>query len=144
MNQLDLRQHPYFQTLEGLRVSAHFLIERTGALWQFVSAEQRAWHAGQSCFSGRPHCNDFSIGIELEGLEGDSFEEAQYDTLGRLSLELTQVYPSLLHAAGHEDIAPGRKQDPGPGFDWPKAQSLGLLPRANSETVGKRPLHNRA
>lgn len=117
-NQLDHDAHPYFDQIRGLQVSAHFFIRRDGELVQFVDADQRAWHAGVSCWRGRTQCNDDSIGIELEGLEGDRFEPAQYDTLTRLCQALMQRYP-ITHIAGHEHIAPGRKADPGPGFDWP-------------------------
>lgn len=116
-NTLDWDAHPYFQTLRGLEVSAHFLIRRDGALWQFVSCEDRAWHAGASSFQRRDNCNDFSIGVELEGLEGDTFEPAQYDGLRTLLCALSEQYP-LRHLAGHSDVAPGRKIDPGPGFEW--------------------------
>ena len=118
MNRLDWDAHPYFEQIRGMQVSAHFLIRRDGELLQFVSCDERAWHAGRSCFLGRENCNDFSIGIELEGLEGGPFEPAQYDTLVRLLPALKGRYP-IEHVAGHEHIAPGRKQDPGPGFDWP-------------------------
>ena len=116
-NRLDHDAHPYFQTLRGLEVSAHFFIDRTGALTQYVATDRRAWHAGRSCWRGREQCNDWSVGVELEGLEGDRFEPAQYQTLSALVLALQQVCP-LREAVGHEHIAPGRKQDPGPGFDW--------------------------
>lgn len=116
-NTLDWDAHPYFQTLRGLEVSAHFLIRRDGALWQFVSCEDRAWHAGASSFQRRDNCNDFSIGVELEGLEGDTFEPAQYVGLRTLLRALSEQYP-LRHLAGHSDVAPGRKTDPGPGFEW--------------------------
>jgi AmpD protein len=116
-NQLDWNAHPYYQQIRGLQVSAHFFIQRGGELWQFVSCDARAWHAGQSQFAGRDNCNDFSIGIELEGLEGDSFEPAQYETLAALLPALASHYP-VRHIAGHEHIAPGRKADPGPGLDW--------------------------
>lgn len=116
-NQLDWNAHPYFQSIRGAQVSSHFLIARDAALWQFVSCDQRAWHAGASSFQGRPNCNDFSIGVELEGLEGQKFEPAQYATLVRLCLALKEHYP-LEFVVGHEHIAPGRKQDPGAGFDW--------------------------
>jgi len=116
-NQLDWNAHPYFKQIEGLQVSAHFLIRRGGELLQFVSCDDRAWHAGHSRFGQRDNCNDFSIGIELEGLEGGLFEPEQYETLGALLPALALQYP-LRHVAGHEHIAPGRKADPGPGFDW--------------------------
>ncbi len=124
-NALDWEAHPYFKSIEGLQVSSHFYVRRDGALWQFVSCDDRAWHAGISRYCGRDNCNDFSIGVELEGLEGESFEDAQYETLVSLCAALTQHYP-VQHIAGHEHIAPGRKADPGPGFDWPLLrQSLG-------------------
>ena len=116
-NRLDWDAHPYFAQIRGLQVSSHFYIRRDGCLWQFVSADDRAWHAGHSEYRGRPQCNDDSIGIELEGLEGDVFEDAQYAQLSRLCLALHQNYP-IAHIAGHEHIAPGRKHDPGRGFDW--------------------------
>ena len=116
-NQLDWDAHPYFQTIRGLQVSAHFFIRRDGSLWQFVSCDDRAWHAGASSYRGRDNCNDDSIGVELEGLEGDTFDAAQYLALTALLRALTQQYP-LADVAGHEDIAPGRKLDPGPGFRW--------------------------
>jgi AmpD protein len=125
-NTLDWDAHPYFQGIRGLQVSAHFFITRDGQLWQFVSCDQRAWHAGQSSYRGRGNCNDDSIGIELEGLEGSLFETAQYETLASVGAALLRHYP-VRHIAGHEHIAGGRKQDPGAGFDWPQLQaSLGL------------------
>ena len=122
-NQLDWDAHPYFGKIRGLEVSSHFYIRRDGALWQFVSCDDRAWHAGRSEYRGRPNCNDDSIGIELEGLEGETFEPAQYESLARLCEAVAGTYP-IAHVAGHEHIAPGRKQDPGPGFDWPLLRSL--------------------
>ena len=116
-NTLDWDAHPYFQAIRGLQVSAHFYVRRDGQLWQFVDADARAWHAGASRWRGRDNCNDDGIGIELEGLEGDAFEPAQYDTLDALLAAIAQRYP-IRHVAGHEHIAPGRKRDPGPGFDW--------------------------
>lgn len=116
-NQLDWDAHPYYQQIRGLEVSAHFFIQRTGELWQFVSCDDRAWHAGRSQFQGRDNCNDFSIGIELEGLEGEHFEPPQYETLASVLTALAQQYP-IRHVVGHEHIAPGRKADPGTGFDW--------------------------
>lgn len=116
-NQLDWNANPYFKQIKGLQVSAHFFVQRGGELWQFVSCDQRAWHAGRSHFAGRDNCNDFSIGIELEGLEGDLFEPAQYETLAALLPALALHYP-VRHIAGHEHIAPGRKADPGAGLDW--------------------------
>ena len=116
-NRLDWDAHPYFQSIRGMQVSAHFFVQRDGALWQFVDCGQRAWHAGASFYRGRAQCNDDSIGIELEGLEGDGFEAAQYRALAALCRDLARRYP-IAHVAGHEHVAPGRKCDPGPGFDW--------------------------
>ncbi len=116
-NTLDWDAHPYFQQIRGMQVSAHFFIRRDGALLQFVSCDDRAWHAGGSSWRGRDNCNDDSVGIELEGLEGEAFEPAQYDTLAAVCSALAQHYP-IRHIAGHEHIAPGRKKDPGPGFEW--------------------------
>jgi AmpD protein len=122
-NRLDCDAHPYFGQLRGLRVSAHFLIRRDGAVTQFVSANERAWHAGASSFCGRERCNDFSIGIELEGADDQVFEAVQYDALARLTHALQARYP-LTDVAGHEHIAPGRKTDPGACFDWECYQKL--------------------
>lgn len=116
-NRLDFDAHPYFQQIRGLKVSAHFLIRRGGELLQFVSCDDRAWHAGLSAYRGREDCNNDSIGIELEGLEGGLFEPAQYETLSALCAALAQQYP-IEHIAGHEHVAPGRKKDPGDRFDW--------------------------
>lgn len=127
-NQLNWQAHPYFQTIDGLQVSAHFFIERTAALWQFVSCNQRAWHAGASSYRGRANCNDYAIGIELEGLEGESFEPQQYSALAQLCQTLAQHYP-IDAIAGHEHIAPERKHDPGPGFSWSTLQELLPWPR---------------
>ena len=130
-NQLDWDAHPYFQTIRGLQVSAHFFVRRDGSLWQFVSCDDRAWHAGQSHYRGRDNCNDDSIGVELEGLEGDTFTPAQYQCLAELVAAVAQHYP-LADVAGHEHIAPGRKMDPGPGFQWnlllPQLVALSIRP----------------
>lgn len=120
-NTLDSHQHPYFKQLQGVQVSSHFFIRRDGALWQFVSCAARAWHAGVSHYRGRDNCNDDSIGIELEGLEGERFAAAQYAALVPLCLDLNRCYP-IRHVAGHQHIAPGRKHDPGAGFDWLRLQ----------------------
>jgi AmpD protein len=134
-NQLDWEAHAYFQGIRGLQVSSHFFIARSGALWQFVGCGDRAWHAGESHYRGRGNCNDDSIGIELEGLEGGMFEAPQYETLAGLCAALLQALP-IAHIAGHEHIAPGRKQDPGPGFDWPLLQgALALPPKYFPESV---------
>jgi AmpD protein len=122
LNRLDCDAHPYYDAhLRGLRVSSHFVIGRDGALEQFVSCDQRAWHAGISSFFGRERCNDFSIGIELEGADAHRFESAQYETLAALVAALVARYP-IDALAGHSDIAPGRKTDPGPHFDWDRLQ----------------------
>lgn len=117
---LDRQAHPYFAEIAELRVSAHFLIERDGSVTQFVSCHDRAWHAGQSCFDGRENCNDFSLGIELEGTDDQPFADAQYASLIALTHALQQTFPRITRAriTGHEHIAPGRKTDPGPCFDW--------------------------
>jgi AmpD protein len=122
-NRLDWDAHPYYREIRGLQVSAHFVVRRDGELLQFVSCDQRAWHAGRSSWRGRENCNDYSIGIELEGLEGELFEVAQYDTLAALLRRLAQRHP-LEAVVGHEHVAPGRKCDPGPGFDWPLLMHL--------------------
>ena len=136
-NQLDWDAHPYFKTIQGLQVSSHFYIQRQGELWQFVSCDDRAWHAGTSFYRGRANCNDDSIGIELEGLEGDRFEDAQYETLEALITALTGRYP-VEHIAGHEHIAPGRKQDPGDGLDWALLQRALGLPKSCFPAVIKK------
>ena len=124
-NTLDWNAHPYFKTIEGMQVSSHFYVRRNGELWQFVSCDQRAWHAGVSSYRGRDNCNDDSIGIELEGLEGEAYEAPQYETLSSLCAALGQHYP-VRYIAGHEHVAPGRKGDPGAGFAWAQLkQSLG-------------------
>jgi AmpD protein len=120
-NRLDWDGHPYFDTIRGLQVSAHFLVRRDGEVVQFVSCDRRAWHAGASVWRGRANCNDFSVGVELEGVEGERFEDAQYDALLALARALARRYP-IAAVAGHEHIAPGRKADPGPGFDWERLQ----------------------
>lgn len=116
-NGLDPAKHPYYREIGGLRLSAHFFIRRTGELIQFVSCNQRAWHAGVSTWRGRERCNDFSLGIELEGCDELPFESAQYETLRHLIAALRHCYP-IRNIVGHSDISPGRKTDPGPHFDW--------------------------
>jgi len=116
-NQLDCSAHPAYHALRGLHVSSHFVISRSGRLWQYVDGNQRAWHAGLSYYRGRMACNDDSIGIELEGLEGRTFTAAQYRALLPLCAALMQRWP-IRYIAGHQHIAPGRKGDPGAGFDW--------------------------
>ncbi len=130
-NRLDASAHPYFEQISAQRVSSHFFIRRDGAVVQFVSCNQRAWHAGTSQWRGRDNCNDWSIGIELEGLEGERFERAQYRALIRLLSALRVRYP-LTEVIGHEHVAPSRKADPGARFEWqPLARAfLGRLATA--------------
>lgn len=116
-NRLDAGAHPYFREIAGVRVSAHFFVRRDGALQQFVPVQLRAWHAGASHWRGRGRCNDFSLGVELEGLEGRPFSDAQYRCLARLTQALRARLP-LRACAAHSDVAPGRKHDPGARFDW--------------------------
>mgnify|MGYP003609811653 FL=1 len=122
---LNASEHAYFAGIADMRVSAHFFIERDGQISQFVSCLQRAWHAGVSSFSGRDNCNDFSLGIELEGTDDLPYSEAQYDALVPLVQQLLAAYPALSveRICGHCDIAPGRKTDPGPAFDWPRLRT---------------------
>ena len=125
-NTLDPEAHPYFEQLRGLKVSAHLLIDRAGDIIQFVPFHKRAWHAGRSAFNGRENCNDFSIGIELEGSDDVDYETVQYEALAQVITELQQAWPSLAGAniRGHCHIAPERKTDPGPAFDWNSLYSL--------------------
>jgi len=125
-NCLDWGEHEYFCEIEGVQVSAHLLIRRTGELVQFVSLDDRAWHAGESCIHGREECNDFSIGIELEGTDEDPYTDEQYQVLQAVTLALLREYPKMNSSGivGHSDIAPGRKTDPGPSFDWLRYRSL--------------------
>ena len=118
-NQLNPDEHPYYATIHSFKVSAHFLIRRDGTLIQFVSCLERAWHAGKSNWQTRERCNDFSVGIELEGSDFEAFEEVQYQTLNKLVASLKRNYP-IQAIVGHSDIAPDRKTDPGPYFDWQK------------------------
>ncbi len=122
-NRLDWDAHPYFDQIRGAEVSAHFVIRRDGELLQFVSANDRAWHAGQSSWQGRDNCNDYSIGIELEGLEDHPFERAQYQALADLLQQAIKACP-IEQIAGHEHVAPGRKRDPGRAFDWAALQTM--------------------
>ena len=134
-NRLDWEAHPYFDSLRELQVSAHFFIRRDGRALQFVSCDDRAWHAGVSAWAGQEQCNDWSIGIELEGLEGERFEPAQYTTLNRLLRSLARRYP-IRAVVGHEHIAPGRKADPGPGFDWRRLdRELGGRPSVAAQVL---------
>ena len=123
-NSLPLDRHPYFAEIGAIRVSSHLLVARDGSLTQFVKFTDRAWHAGASCYAGRAACNDFSIGVELEGADTIPYEAAQYDALGALVAALCDAYPRLSpdRMVGHSDISPGRKSDPGPAFDWERAR----------------------
>jgi AmpD protein len=126
-NTLDPQAHPYFETIAQLRVSSHFLIRRDGELIQFVSCAKRAWHAGVSSWRGRTACNDFSIGIELEGVDDDEYDDRQYAALPVLTQMLVERY-AIESVVGHEHIAPGRKTDPGPAFDWSRFESSTAVP----------------
>ena len=126
-NRLDWDAHPYYQSIRGLEVSAHFVVRRDGELIQFVSCDDRAWHAGASRWEGRAGCNDFSIGVELEGEEDAPFDERQYPVVGALLRSIAARYP-IASIAGHEHVAPGRKHDPGAGFDWPHLRRFARLP----------------
>lgn len=124
-NKLDWSLHPYFQTIQGMQVSTHLLILRSGEVLQFVNFNQRAWHSGRSTYLGKKECNDYSIGIELEGSDDLPFQEIQYQVFAHVVTVLQATYPKLLqHVAGHSDIARGRKTDPGPYFDWLKIRRL--------------------
>jgi N-acetyl-anhydromuramoyl-L-alanine amidase len=121
-NRLDPGAHPYFRDIAGLKLSSHFLVRRGGELLQFVPVQRRAWHAGASCWRGRSRCNDFSIGVELEGVEEGAFEDIQYERLNELVRALRGRLP-LSDVAAHSDVAPGRKADPGAHFDWARLLS---------------------
>jgi len=125
-NALCCDEHPYYQQLDGMQVSSHLLIRRDGLVVQYVPFDKRAWHAGTSAYQGRENCNDFSIGIELEGTDCDIFEPIQYEGLAGVIKTLLRTYPTLTyeHIVGHSDVAPGRKTDPGSGFDWGQLQRL--------------------
>lgn len=124
-NQLDWSLHPYFETIRGMQVSAHVLILRTGEVLQLVNFNDRAWHAGRSSYLGQPECNDYSVGIELEGSDDLPFEAIQYTQLAAVVQALQAAYPAIQnHIAGHSDIAPNRKTDPGPCFDWQRLREM--------------------
>jgi AmpD protein len=125
-NRLDPGAHPYFAEIAHLRVSAHLLIRRDGELLQFVPFHQRAWHAGVSSFEGRNACNDFSVGIELEGVDDLPYEPVQLERLAAVIRALSRAYPAIRpdRVVGHSDVAPGRKTDPGPAFDWRRLHAL--------------------
>jgi AmpD protein len=129
-NELDCSTHSSFHDLAGLRVSAHFFLRRDGTLVQFVSCADRAWHAGKSSWRGRERCNDFSIGIELEGTDERAYAARQYRRLAVLVHQLMRRYPSISGIAGHDEIAPGRKTDPGPAFDWRRLVASAGLPNS--------------
>lgn len=134
---LDWDAHPYFAAIRGLRVSTHLLIRRDGELVQYVPLDQRAWHAGPSSFAGRERCNDYSIGIELEGTDDAPYGDAQYRQLARVAAQLLKHYPKLKpeRIVGHSDIAPGRKTDPGPSFDWARFRAELATELQASETA---------
>jgi AmpD protein len=126
MNRLDPNAHPYFAAIASRQVSSHLLIRRDGELIQYVPLHMRAWHAGESCFNEKARCNDFSIGIELEGSDDTPYTNAQYTTLTNVTNEIQSLFPSITtdRITGHSEIAPGRKTDPGPSFDWERYKSL--------------------
>lgn len=132
-NRLDARAHPFYAAIAGMKVSAHFLVRRGGELIQFVPCAQRAWHAGESVWKGRARCNDYSIGIEMEGSGEVPFTDAQYDRLAELTRALQARYP-IADIAGHSDVAPGRKEDPGPHFDWARYRGMLKMNRQDTKT----------
>lgn len=124
-NTLDWNAHPYFKSIEGMQVSAHLFIERNGSVTQFVNFNDRAWHAGRSSYLARPECNDYSIGIELEGSDFQRFTDSQYEALAPIIAAIYHAYPKTRrHLTGHSDIAPGRKTDPGEYFDWARLRAM--------------------
>ena len=135
-NQLDPAAHPYYPSIQSIKVSAHFFIRRDGTIIQFVSCNKRAWHAGESCWQEKTRCNHFSIGIELEGSDNLPFADAQYIALSKLTTTLRNNYP-ITDIVGHSDIAPGRKTDPGPYFDWDHYRTLlcGTKPDLSSQKI---------
>jgi AmpD protein len=136
-NNLDPAAHPYFREIAEMRVSSHLLVRRDGELVQYVPLSKRAWHAGESCYRDRERCNDYSIGIELEGVDTVDYSDAQYDALGHVIDALQDAIPSLAGApvVGHSDIAPGRKTDPGPAFDWQRFETV-LADQSSNRTSG--------
>lgn len=139
LGRLETDAHESFAALRGLRVSAHFVIRRDGSVLQFVDTARRAWHAGVSSWRGRSNCNDYSVGIELEGLEGHPFDAPQYAALARLLRSLVRRHP-VHEVVGHEHVAPGRKRDPGPGFDWQHLRRLLRTTRVWLHGEPRRPL----
>lgn len=140
-NRLNPAAHPYYAAIAGMKVSAHFLIRRGGELIQFVPCAKRAWHAGESSWKGRARCNDFSIGVELEGTGEVTFTGVQYRRLVALTRALTMRYP-IADIAGHSDIAPGRKTDPGPSFDWARYRALLKNKRVAAKSAARRARKN--
>ncbi len=136
-NSLSTAEHPYFDEVRSLRVSSHVLLGRDGGITQYVRFQDRAWHAGKSSYGGRDACNDFSVGIELEGTDTTPYEDVQYRVLAKLVAALLAVYPtlSLDRIAGHCDISPGRKTDPGAAFDWPRARRLIAMASARARST---------
>ncbi len=128
LNRLDPQAHPYFETIHTFEVSSHFLIRRDGELIQYVSCDQRAWHAGASCWRGVSRCNDYAIGVELEGADNQPFTKAQYEQLTTLTHVLRQKYTHINSIAGHSEIAPMRKTDPGAGFEWARFEQQANIP----------------
>lgn len=137
-NTLDPHRHPFFREIQGLRVSAHVLLRRDGELVQYVPFQRRAWHAGQSSFRGRERCNDFAVGIELEGTDTVPYTDIQYRRLASLLGALMDVWPGITadRITGHADIAPGRKTDPGPAFQWDRLRALLAKQRVPIRTAG--------
>jgi AmpD protein len=135
-NRLDPAAHPFYESVAGMKVSAHFLVRRDGALIQFVPCGRRAWHAGESSWKGRARCNDFSIGVEVEGNGEVPFTDAQYQTLAELTRALKARYP-IADIAGHSDVAPGRKTDPGPYFDWARYRGMLKISRQAAKAAKK-------
>jgi AmpD protein len=136
-NRLDAQAHPFYAAIAGTKVSAHFLVRRGGELIQFVPCAKRAWHAGESSWKGRARCNDFSIGIEMEGSGEAPFMDAQYDRLAALTRALQARYP-ITDIAGHSDVAPGRKEDPGPHFDWARYRGMLTTNRQDARTAARK------
>lgn len=136
-NRLDPAAHPFYAAVAGARVSAHFLVRRDGELIQFVPCGKRAWHAGESSWKGRARCNDFSVGIELEGTGEAPFTDAQYGRLAELTRALAARYP-IADIVGHSDIAPGRKSDPGPSFDWPRYRAMLKYNRQDAKKINSK------
>ena len=138
-NTLPAEMHPYFAEVCSLRVSSHLVVQRDGAVTQYVKFTDRAWHAGMSIYQGREACNDFSVGVELEGTDTLEYEAVQYGALAEVVAALCAAYPRLSpqRMVGHSDISPGRKTDPGPAFDWPRARRLIVAAASGGQTQGR-------